>query len=252
MDFKTGVLITTFNRHMAVRMSLDSIISTVPGSTPILVIDDGSTDGAFETASKFSERCQVRRNEKNIGLCASSNVGIRELKSMGMRSVIRVNSDVLVTGNWYVELCGALEDKSVGVAGPVYSSFSPSRVWPNQSWWQRNRWGAHVRYKAVPCIVGHCIAISDSLISSGFHFDEAMYPVGPCDVDLCCYSRAHGYQNVVACDTECTIIPSQKSTKHHPSFDYERCFPEYQRVLRGRHGETVYDDTVAYQYRIFR
>lgn len=251
MSIETGVLVTIFNRRTEVFSSVSSIVSTLPQEVPILLIDDGSTDGALEVASQFSERCRVIRNANNIGLCASSNLGMRELKAVGVRNVIRVNSDVVVTGNWYAEMCGALEDPSVGVVGPLYSSFGTSGHWPNQSGGQKTD-AREFKYRPVPCIVGHCIGLSHGLIGSAFRFDEGMYPVGPCDVDLCCYSTAHGFRNVVALKALCALLPSPKSTLNHPKFDYEKCFPEYQKTIKARYGSGVYDATVAFQYKLFK
>jgi glycosyltransferase involved in cell wall biosynthesis len=243
---KAGILTTIYNRVQHVGESLQSLADTVPPDVPVIAMDDGSTDGARAMlVARFEDRFRVVLNPRNLGLCGSSNVGFDMLRKLGVKVFIRVNSDVLCHPGWYEGLVAAMNYPNAGVAGPVYRSFGTSGFWPNQD--------AHnillSGVQRVPCVVGHCIAVAKGVLDDGFQFDEGMYPVGPCDVDLCCFSTAYGYQNVVTTGAQCTILQAPKSTVGHQGFEYDRCFPEYQTVLRTRWGPRIYDTTIAYQYK---
>lgn len=245
---KPGILVTVYNRKQHVAESLASLAATVPGDVPVVALDDGSTDGAREVVSaRFGGRFQVENTPSNIGLCRASNYGFGILKLQEVDVFVRVNSDVVFFPGWLETLVRALDRPSAGVAGPLYESFGTSGVWPNQD--AGGMAGTGVR--SVPCVVGHCIAIAKGVLDDGFRFDAQMYPVGPCDVDLCCFAAAYGYRCVVASAARCSILPSAKSTVGHPGFEYNRCFPEYQKVLRQRWGPHIYDHVVEYQYKAY-
>lgn len=63
---KISVIIPTYNRAHCVGEALDSILAQDPPVDEVIVIDDGSTDGAADVLAGYGDRITVIR-QKNAG-----------------------------------------------------------------------------------------------------------------------------------------------------------------------------------------
>lgn len=89
---EVSIIIAAFNAEKHIERAIRSCINqTFPDDNyEILVIDDGSSDATPQICDEYSKFIKYHRNEKNLGLPAAINVGIRLARS---RYVIRVDAD---------------------------------------------------------------------------------------------------------------------------------------------------------------
>ena len=81
MPFFT-VIIPLYNKEMYIENAIKSILNQTFTDFELLIINDCSTDKSIEIASKFaSEKVQIIHHEKNSGLAATRNTGIKKATS---------------------------------------------------------------------------------------------------------------------------------------------------------------------------
>jgi glycosyltransferase involved in cell wall biosynthesis len=100
---KVSVIVATYNQERFIGRCLRSLLhQTLPHSFyEIIVVDDGSTDKTAYALSLFTDRfdapIKIITNERNLGLPASINRGIRAARA---EFVVRVDSDDFVNANF--------------------------------------------------------------------------------------------------------------------------------------------------------
>ena len=78
IDPLVSVIIPVYNRENLIQRALKSIISQTYKNLEIIVIDDGSTDFTGEKVIQIEDdRIKYIRNEKNLGVSAARNKGIK-------------------------------------------------------------------------------------------------------------------------------------------------------------------------------
>lgn len=81
MPFFT-VIIPLYNKEKYISEAIESILNQTFTDFEVLIINDCSTDKSVEIASKFvSEKVQIIHHEKNRGLAATRNTGIKKANS---------------------------------------------------------------------------------------------------------------------------------------------------------------------------
>ncbi|MEM3585898.1 MAG: glycosyltransferase [Candidatus Jordarchaeaceae archaeon] len=115
---KISVVILTFNRKDHVVDCLHSVIrQNFDEDYEIIVIDNWSEDGSFETIKvKFSDFSNVKivRPPKRIGIAAGRNYG---LKIANGQVVAFIDDDCIATRSWLSEINRVFEDEGVGCVG---------------------------------------------------------------------------------------------------------------------------------------
>ena len=100
---KVSIIVAAYNQERYIGRCLRSLLhQTLPASSyEIIVVDDGSTDRTAYALSLFMDRFEspvhVITNERNLGLPASLNRGIRAAQAP---YVVRVDSDDFVNANF--------------------------------------------------------------------------------------------------------------------------------------------------------
>jgi glycosyltransferase involved in cell wall biosynthesis len=90
---KASVVLAVLNGEKTLRSALDSILAQTLRDFELLVVDDGSTDSTAAILSEYAcrdLRVRVLSHEKNKGLAASLNDGIRAARS---EFIIRADAD---------------------------------------------------------------------------------------------------------------------------------------------------------------
>jgi glycosyltransferase involved in cell wall biosynthesis len=72
-----SVVIPTYNRADRVPTAVRSTLGQTFRDAEIIVVDDGSTDGTAGALASFGDRIRVLRHERNRGVAAARNTGIR-------------------------------------------------------------------------------------------------------------------------------------------------------------------------------
>jgi O-antigen biosynthesis protein len=75
-----SLIMAVYNGETALRASIDSILTQTFSDFELIIVDDGSTDNTPVILSEYAardSRVKIVKNQKNLGLTASLNVGIR-------------------------------------------------------------------------------------------------------------------------------------------------------------------------------
>lgn len=96
---KVSVVVTAYNEEKYIGRCLRSLLSqTFPSDAyEIIVVDDCSDDRTAYAISQFAGAIKVMTNEKNLGLPASINLGLRAACG---KYAIRVDADDFVNANF--------------------------------------------------------------------------------------------------------------------------------------------------------
>jgi GT2 family glycosyltransferase len=109
-ELLASVIITTYNRRDALRLTLNALgAQTVPGDRyEVMVVDDGSTDDTSTALAELSLPCDLRafRQSKNCGISAGRNLAIRNARG---RFLIFVSDDLIVPENFIATHVSTLE-----------------------------------------------------------------------------------------------------------------------------------------------
>jgi len=73
-----SVIIPTFNRSSMVVEAVESVLAQSYAELEVIVVDDGSTDDTRERLRSYGQRLILVVNEKNRGVSAARNRGIRQ------------------------------------------------------------------------------------------------------------------------------------------------------------------------------
>lgn len=99
MNFQISVIVPVFNREEYIGRCLRSLLSQSFGKKnfEIIVVNDGSTDSTEKILNAFKEDIKIIKNEKNLGLPAALNKGIKNSKG---KYIVRVDSDDYVNSEF--------------------------------------------------------------------------------------------------------------------------------------------------------
>jgi len=107
MSIKISVIIPVFNREKYIARCLRSLLnqSMTRKDYELIVINDGSEDNTKEVLNMFKdafkEEIKIVENEKNLGLPATLNAGIKVSEG---KYIVRVDSDDYVNRNFLLIL----------------------------------------------------------------------------------------------------------------------------------------------------
>ena len=79
-DMTISAIIPTYNRASLVTRAIDSVLAQTRAVDEVIVVDDGSTDDTCAVVARYGTRVRYV-HQKNAGLAASRNTGVREARS---------------------------------------------------------------------------------------------------------------------------------------------------------------------------
>jgi N-acetylglucosaminyl-diphospho-decaprenol L-rhamnosyltransferase len=97
-------VVPNWNRRELLEALLGRLLGQTRPVSEVVVVDNGSTDGSAEAASRLGAR--VIRSDRNLGFAAAVNRGIGECRSS---LVAIVNNDVEPEPDWLERLSEALD-----------------------------------------------------------------------------------------------------------------------------------------------
>ena len=75
-----SIVLPTYNGTKYIRQSIDSVLSQTLKDFELIIVDDCSTDNTKEVVSAYTDqRIRYIRNEQNLRLPGTLNVGFKEL-----------------------------------------------------------------------------------------------------------------------------------------------------------------------------
>ena len=77
-----SVIIPLYNKESYIEATVKSVLNQTFSDFEVILVDDGSTDNSLEVVKSFSDlRIHIIENNKNKGLSASRNTGIKNAKA---------------------------------------------------------------------------------------------------------------------------------------------------------------------------
>jgi len=207
-----AVVIPAFNAARELDRCLQTVQSTVPEGTEVLVVDDASPEpDVAELLRDWRRRAgaawRFMANTRNLGFVATANRGMRLTDG----DVVLLNSDTEVTPGWLQGLARCLaSDAAIATATPwtnngeiasIPEFCAANPVPPDPDSVARTIAAAGTpRYPDLPTAVGFCMAVSRSAIERLGLFDEELFGRGYGEEnDFSMRARAAGMRNVL-CD----------------------------------------------------
>jgi GT2 family glycosyltransferase len=118
------VIVPVWNGRALVERLIGSVLAQSHRAAEILIVDNGSEDGAPEAAEALGAR--VVRMGSNTGFACAVNRGIQECRT-GWLAI--VNSDVELAADWIERLLGAARQPGVWfAAGKILDALDRSRI----------------------------------------------------------------------------------------------------------------------------
>ena len=208
------VVVPVFNAYDDVLECVESLLTTTRLGTPILILDDASTDDRIPNrlAPLSRERgFAYERRPANAGFVSTVNLAF---DWCAPRDVVIVNSDVVVPPEWLERLQSAAYFRTtIATATPLTNHGSivsvPYRDQPiNDLVGGATVAEVDARIRAaslklkpiIPTAIGHCIYFKRSALDTVGHFDEAFSPGYGEEVDWSQRAVAASFSHVVADD----------------------------------------------------
>lgn len=157
-----SVIIVTYNRQKDCREAICSALNQEVKPYEIVVIDDAS-----ESSFHFEHpKVKVVRNELELGLGASRNIGIRVAKG---DIIAFTDDDAIVSSTWIKAIQEAFERDIDVAGGPVM----PLYLSPLPNWWDANAFSVFVGVHNST-IIGCNLAVRKNLFEKIGYFNERL------------------------------------------------------------------------------
>lgn len=208
------VVIPVFNAFEDAWQCLESLEASTPPQTPILIVDDASTDPRIrEEFEPYARRCgwAYVRKPSNDGFVSTVNLAFDWCHP---HDIVVLNSDIIVPPEWLQRLQAAAYFRSTcATATPLTNHGSilsiPSRNAPTPELvpgMTSTEIDARIRKASlklrpiIPAAVGHCIYFRRSALEVVGTFDEVFSPGYGEEVDYSQRAVMAGFCNVAADD----------------------------------------------------
>jgi GT2 family glycosyltransferase len=198
---QTTIIIPNYNGISHLDACLRSV--NADSQTPVIVVDDGSTDGSVAFLATHHPDVQIIALGSNKGFCHAINTGI---KKAATEYVILLNNDTVVRPGFATALQAAIaRDRRVfSVAAKMLDMSDPTRLdgagdlYTALGWALARGKGKHsTRYEKEGCVFSACAGAAiyrRRVLERLGYFDEAHFAYLE-DVDIGYAARLHGYRN---------------------------------------------------------
>ena len=126
-----AIVICNWNKKDDVLRCLDSVFSSIPSSTQVIVVDNASTDGSVEALEAYDKHpFKLIKNNDNLGSSGGFNTGLKEALSGKCKYVHLLDNDVVVNEDTFYNAYKLLEnDPDVGAVGSkLYQFDQPQKL----------------------------------------------------------------------------------------------------------------------------
>jgi GT2 family glycosyltransferase len=201
---KVGVAIVSYNTAPLLRRCLESVVADTDG--PVLVVDNGSTDGSAELVRREFSSVGLRVDPANRGYGSAANVAVGQL---GTPYVLLLNADTelsletvsalgtyldghsaaAIAGPRLVDDAGSYEPSAHRFPTPVALLMQETGIRRRLRLAHRHQW----RPRSVDWILGAALAIRREAFEAVGGFDEGYFLYQE-EVDICYRLHAAGWE----------------------------------------------------------
>ncbi len=253
MKHPVAILIPIYNAFHEAFGCLQSVREHTSPDVPLLIIDDGSSDGEFshylQERSFSADNISLLRNDNNLGFVKTVNRGLEQLKEY---DVLLLNSDTLVTSGWLNKLQDAAYSRDgVGTVTPltnngVVASF-PHHYEDNciPSGYTLERFAQLIEDVSererpeIPSCVGFCVYLKREMLNVCGVLDEETFEKGYGEEnDLSRRMRAFGYVDILDDATyvyhkgECSFGEAKADLVEAHTKILQKRYPDYFEDVR--------------------
>jgi GT2 family glycosyltransferase len=138
----TAVVIVNWNGRRLLDACLEAVFAQTPPPELVVVVDNGSTDGSVAYLRERWPGVRVVALERNVGVAAGNNAGIRAALDAGARFVLLLNNDADMRPRALADLRAALDaagDAAWAAAPKILYRSEPDRIWSAGGafeWWR--------------------------------------------------------------------------------------------------------------------
>jgi GT2 family glycosyltransferase len=206
---KVGIVVLSWNSRDFIGGCLSGLRRHEPTS-PVYVVDNGSSDGSPETVARDHPEMTVIKLPSNLGFAGGSNVGIARALADGCDAVALLNNDTVIDEP-FIDACARLLDEhpQIGIVGPVIvDAENPAVVqcrggriglWMLDFAYQGagERFERGDRYDTVDYVLGAAMIIRREALEATGGLDAEFFPAYVEEADLCFRAKRLGYRSVV-------------------------------------------------------
>ncbi|MFA6285617.1 MAG: glycosyltransferase family 2 protein [Parcubacteria group bacterium] len=233
---KISVIMPVHNGESTLGKTLESLFAESKKFDELVVVDDASSDGSVRTIREYlngKQNYTLIRNEKQTGLAAAYNKGIRAAKG---DFIVTLHQDILLEKEALEKLVKPFVDEKVVASTHVVAH--PMEVWSKYNFWQKCFF-ARLAGKDFSGIDGKFDCFRKSALEKAGLFDEVHFKTAGEDGDMVYKLKKIGK----VADTEAKIIHLHKIDSRFNWKDIvqkQKQYSEAQGVLfaRGRIHET--------------
>jgi GT2 family glycosyltransferase len=187
--------------------------------TPIIAVDNASTDGSVERLRELSSalpHLEVLAQPRNTGFAGGNNIAIERARRLGVRYVLLLNPDTAVTPGWLDALVAVMEARpEVAAAQPLLMLWDePERInsagnrihfcgfaYCGGYRQSKDEAGVNGQVLSVPYASGAALCLRMSALDEVGVFDERMFLYHEeCDLQLRLRHLGH----------ECVLVPTAR------------------------------------------
>jgi GT2 family glycosyltransferase len=132
---QVSVIIPSWNTRELLRACLESLKNSLPMSSEVIVVDNGSRDGSARMVHEQFPWARLVRNPRNTGLAHALNQGVELARGV---YVLFLNSDTVLLGDAVRKLSAFLD------ANPGYGAVTPRLLAPDGT-----TQAAHMRFPTL-------------------------------------------------------------------------------------------------------
>ena len=195
MKSSVTVIIPNWNGQAIFEKYLKDTVRVLSG-IPIIIVDDGSTDGSVTYVRKFFPEITVITRKEHQGFSSTVNAGVKAAET---DIVILLNTDVVPEKGFLEPLLAHFENKNVFAVGCMDKSFENGKVvfrGRGVGWWEKGFF-VHARGEVdsndTAWVSGGSGAFRRSFWDLLGGMDERFNPFYWEDIDLSYRAKAKGY-----------------------------------------------------------
>lgn len=256
---KVSIIIITYNNLDYTKMCIESILtrSEYP-NLEIIVVDNNSSDKTPVYLSELASSqpdVKIILNEFNAGFAKANNMGLRV--SSG-EYIILLNNDTIVTRGWVSKLLNHLNDKNIGLVGPV-TNFCGNEAKVQVSYESINEFErfhevflrkySKPTYFEIHMLAMYCVAMRKEIQEEIGYLDEN-YGLGLFeDDDYSHRMKLKGYKIACAQDVFIHHFGETSFKKLKQSDKYRQCFEKNRKYFEEKFGLTWQPHKYRFQNR---